>query len=315
MSAAFRIPAVFAVLCLLLTGPSAQAELITIDLPELTGTFVHGQSPISAAADFGEPSGQLVSLGIEVTATGLSGFSSTQGVVPAEIVVSATEGGGRLIDQTVLSPFGSTSITLEAWNAWGTFDGDLDGTLISPFEVVVTIETNDIYSDIVTAPVIEITSVTVTALFEPDNCGWFGCDGFVGIEELNLVLANWNATVTPGDFLQGDISGDGFVGIEDLNMVLGNWNSGTPPDVDDGCFNCGFIGIRELNLVLSDWNQTAPPANPEADYNGDGFIGIEDLNLVLGNWNAGTPPTTSVPEPATLFCFGALSLLPLRRRR
>ncbi|MEZ6191109.1 MAG: hypothetical protein R3C45_07420 [Phycisphaerales bacterium] len=26
-----------------------------------------------------------------------------------------------------------------------------------------------------------------------------------------------------------DPSGDGFVGIEDLNIVLGNWNAGTPP--------------------------------------------------------------------------------------
>lgn len=54
-------------------------------------------------------------------------------------------------------------------------------------------------------------------------------DGFVGITDLNLVLSNWNATVTAGDLLSGDPSGDGFVGIEDLNVVLGNWNAGTPP--------------------------------------------------------------------------------------
>ncbi|MEZ6190981.1 MAG: LamG-like jellyroll fold domain-containing protein [Phycisphaerales bacterium] len=54
-------------------------------------------------------------------------------------------------------------------------------------------------------------------------------DGFVGIADLNLVLGNWNANVTPGDNLSGDPSGDGFVGIEDLNAVLGNWNAGTPP--------------------------------------------------------------------------------------
>ena len=29
--------------------------------------------------------------------------------------------------------------------------------------------------------------------------------------------------------IPGDINGDGFVGIEDLNIVLGNWNAGTPP--------------------------------------------------------------------------------------
>lgn len=52
-------------------------------------------------------------------------------------------------------------------------------------------------------------------------------DGFVGITDLNLVLSNWNLTITPGN--PPDPSGDGFVGIEDLNVVLGNWNAGTPP--------------------------------------------------------------------------------------
>ncbi len=54
-------------------------------------------------------------------------------------------------------------------------------------------------------------------------------DGFVGITDLNIILAVWNQNVTPGDLLQGDPSGDGFVGITDLNVVLGNWNAGTPP--------------------------------------------------------------------------------------
>jgi hypothetical protein len=54
-------------------------------------------------------------------------------------------------------------------------------------------------------------------------------DGFVGINDLNIVLGNWNQTVTAGDKLVGDPSGDGFVGIDDLNEVLGAWNTGTPP--------------------------------------------------------------------------------------
>ncbi len=59
--------------------------------------------------------------------------------------------------------------------------------------------------------------------------GDYNDDGFVGIEDLNLVLQNWNATVTAGNKLLGDGTGDGFVGIEDLNEILGNWNAGTPP--------------------------------------------------------------------------------------
>ncbi len=53
-------------------------------------------------------------------------------------------------------------------------------------------------------------------------------DGFVGINDLNIVLGAWNQTVPPANPL-ADPSGDGFVGIDDLNQVLGNWNAGTPP--------------------------------------------------------------------------------------
>lgn len=54
-------------------------------------------------------------------------------------------------------------------------------------------------------------------------------DGFVGITDLNIVLAAWNQNVPPAPEA-ADPSGDGFIGIEDLNVVLGNWNAGTPPN-------------------------------------------------------------------------------------
>lgn len=54
-------------------------------------------------------------------------------------------------------------------------------------------------------------------------------DGFVGIDDLNMVLSHWNESVAPGDWFAGDPSGDGFVGIDDLNAVLGNWNASAPP--------------------------------------------------------------------------------------
>jgi len=54
-------------------------------------------------------------------------------------------------------------------------------------------------------------------------------DGFVGQDDLNLILGNWGQNVTPGDPLFGDPSGDGFVGQDDLNQVLGGWGQGTPP--------------------------------------------------------------------------------------
>jgi hypothetical protein len=58
-------------------------------------------------------------------------------------------------------------------------------------------------------------------------------DGFVGVDDLNTVLVNWNQNVAPGDQLSGDLTGEGFVGVDDLNIVLVNWNAGTPPTSGD----------------------------------------------------------------------------------
>ncbi len=53
-------------------------------------------------------------------------------------------------------------------------------------------------------------------------------DGFVGLDDLDIVLGNWNQSVPPANPL-ADPSGDGFVGLDDLDIVLTNWNNGTPP--------------------------------------------------------------------------------------
>ena len=76
--------------------------------------------------------------------------------------------------------------------------------------------------------VVDASAAYSTALLPGD----FNADGFVGIDDLTLVLARWNQPVTPGDEWQGDTTNDGFVGIDDLNAVLGNWNSGTPPSAE-----------------------------------------------------------------------------------
>ena len=59
--------------------------------------------------------------------------------------------------------------------------------------------------------------------------GDLNLDGYVGIDDLNAVLAVWNQNVDAGVWSLGDPSGDGFVGIDDLGAVLANWNNGTPP--------------------------------------------------------------------------------------
>lgn len=65
--------------------------------------------------------------------------------------------------------------------------------------------------------------ITIT----PGLIGDLNQDGFVGIDDLNLILSQWNDNVTPNS--QADPSGDGFVGIDDLSLLLEHWNTGTPP--------------------------------------------------------------------------------------
>ncbi len=57
-------------------------------------------------------------------------------------------------------------------------------------------------------------------------------DGFVGLDDLDIILRNWNQTVPPADPL-ADPNGDGYVGLDDLDIVLRNWNKGVPPPAAD----------------------------------------------------------------------------------
>ena len=64
--------------------------------------------------------------------------------------------------------------------------------------------------------------------------GDFNGDGYVGLDDLQIVLEHWNQNVTTGDPLQGDVSGpgglpDGYVGLDDLQLILDHWNTGTVP--------------------------------------------------------------------------------------
>jgi len=68
-------------------------------------------------------------------------------------------------------------------------------------------------------------------VFRVNIPGDVNADGFVGIDDLSVILANWNQNVGLANHAQGDLAGNGdaFVGIDDLNVVLANWNTGTPP--------------------------------------------------------------------------------------
>ncbi len=145
-------------------------------------------------------------------------------------------------------------------------------------------------------------------------------DGFVGINDLNLVLGDWNNTIFTGNpAMVGDLNGDFFVGIDDLNAMLANWNMSVfPGNAAAGDINGdGFVGIDDLNTLLANWNLLIPTVDPRADPTFDKFVGIDDLNLVLGNWNVGVPPSNggaAIPEPATAVMLGLGAVLAITRK-
>ena len=78
--------------------------------------------------------------------------------------------------------------------------------------------------------------------------GDLNADGFVGIDDLNIILSNWNQSVPPADPL-ADPSGDGFVGIDDLNAVLSNWNAGTPPATNNTIPEPATVGLLAVCVM------------------------------------------------------------------
>ena len=73
---------------------------------------------------------------------------------------------------------------------------------------------------------------TLTLIFDYNTLvGDITGDGFVGLDDLDVLLGNWNQAVPVGDASQGDLAGigDGYVGLSDLDVILSNWNASLPP--------------------------------------------------------------------------------------
>jgi hypothetical protein len=65
----------------------------------------------------------------------------------------------------------------------------------------------------------------------------------------------------------GDVNRDGFIGIDDLNVVLGSFGQIRPPLMGPDTDGDGYVGIADLNAVLREWNSgnlvTSPLTIPE----------------------------------------------------
>jgi len=74
----------------------------------------------------------------------------------------------------------------------------------------------------------DLSQLYTQGIISAMHLGDLNQDRFIGVEDLNLVLANWNLPLPPGNPL-ADPTGDGYVGFEDLIILLSAWNRGQPP--------------------------------------------------------------------------------------
>ncbi len=79
-------------------------------------------------------------------------------------------------------------------------------------------------------------------------------DGFVGLDDLDAVLNNWNLDGSVEGrtigYNEGDLDGDNFVGLDDMDIVLNNWGAGTPPAASTSIPEPATLGLLSFAAAL-----------------------------------------------------------------
>jgi hypothetical protein len=176
---------------------------------EFAGGFSPGASP--AIVSFG---GDLVLAGSANLLIELGGL--TAGTEFDQLAVAGDVNLGGTLDVTnlngfVLSPGMAFDLVAFGGTLTGAFSNVINSTGLGGLLLNVTSDADSVN------------------LLLDGLAGDLNLDGFVGVDDLNIVLLNWNQSVSTGIWQSGDPTGDGFVGVDDLNVVLVNWNNGTPP--------------------------------------------------------------------------------------
>jgi Esterase-like activity of phytase len=189
------------------------------------------------------PGGQVLAM---ERAVGLTGYRIRLYQINGEAAtdISDLPGLAGLTPDVDYTPLGKSLLWEKTFGA--TTNSNFEGIALGP-----TLATGErslvLVADNASGPVLPIIGqqwtvddqslYALTQGFDPGSeCG-FNCligdnneDGFVGVDDLNLILSRWNQTVFPGTM--SDPNTDGFVGVDDLNIVLTNWNNGVPPSVN-----------------------------------------------------------------------------------
>lgn len=120
------------------------------------------------------------------------------------------------------------------------------GTIGGAFDAVVLIDTFD---DLGNADLgLNLAGLYTTGELSLELLGDANADGFVGVEDLDLLLANWGDSVNLYDYAAGDLTGDGLVGAADLAVVQANWGNGTPGGNVPEPGSAALLGLMMLGL-------------------------------------------------------------------
>ena len=207
-------------------GSSDADDTISVNLEVVdhaNASFASGVDQDLLTIDFGSvPVGGTLG-----NAFDLFNLEDTLGYTAALDLDSIDGSGDTAALYTNLAPFSNLGAGLQAF-----YLANFDTSATGSFSATYTLNLSDEDIDGATTQILTLQLLgEVTSLL-----GDLNGDGFVGLDDLDIILNHWNQTVTLGDPLQGDISGaggtpDGFVGLDDLDVLLNNWNAGTPPDV------------------------------------------------------------------------------------
>ncbi len=208
-------------------------------------------------------------LGDRWGAYGNTGFNAFFGDNPhASFFADYVGNSGGIYQQAMLGTPG-TEYTFELTNVriednWDAdllfgfeFYGDDDFTKIG--ELLVTADTSvtgdGLFFEMSATAVAGTKYIRPVILFDNVN------PAYIGESQANLFIFTTSVSETV-NALPGDLNGDGFVGLDDLDIILSAWNQNVPPanSAADPSGD-GFVGLDDLDIVLNHWNEGTPPAS------------------------------------------------------
>ncbi|XAM00112.1 PEP-CTERM sorting domain-containing protein [Phycisphaeraceae bacterium D3-23] len=198
---------------------------------DFQGGFAPGDSPAHVTIEGSAKLGTANTLFIELGGT-------TRGTEYDSVVIAGHADLAGSLDVTFLDAFApSAGDTFDILD-WGTLSGTFDTVNLAALDPSLRWDVADLY---------------VTGELAVGLTGDYTGDGLVGVEDLDLLLANWGDAVTPGDYALGDGNGDGLIGSDDLALVQAHWGNGTPGSPGGGVIpepgSLALLGLGGLALM------------------------------------------------------------------